>query len=94
MQSQENTGFALKVSDVSSQKMAEVVDVPRESTVGELVQGLLDELNLPQNDAAGRSLTYHALLQREARHLNAHERIGDALVDGDSLTLQPNVDAG
>ena len=86
--------IALKVSDVSKQKMATVNDVPLEATVGELVKGLLDELKLPQNDPKGRSLSYHALLQREGRHLNASERVGAALIDGDELTLQPNVDAG
>ena len=86
--------IALKVSDVSKQKMATINDVPAEATVGELVKGLLDELKLPRNDREGRSLSYHALLQREGRHLNATERIGTALIDGDELTLQPNVDAG
>ena len=86
--------IALKVSDVSKQKMASINDVPAEATVGELVKGLLKELRLPANDNDGRSLSYQALLQRESRHLNATERIGDALIDGDELTLQPNVDAG
>ncbi len=86
--------IALKVSDVSKQKMATVNDVPAEATVGELVKGLLNELRLPANDTEGRSLSYHALLHRESRHLNATERIGDVLIDGDELTLQPNVDAG
>ena len=89
-----DTSIALKVSDVSQQKLASVTDVQPGATVGELVQGLLDELSLPQNDPAGRSLTYRALLHRESRHLHASERVGDALETGDSLTLQPNVDAG
>jgi hypothetical protein len=87
-------GLALKVSDVSQQKMANVDGVQPDSTVGELVQGLLDELRLPQSDASGHPLSYYALLQREARHLHAAERVGDILEMGDQLTLQPNVDAG
>jgi hypothetical protein len=39
-------------------------------------------------------LSYQARLEREGRHLNAAERIGDALERGDKLTLQPNIDAG
>ncbi len=87
-------GIALKVSDVSQQKMAHVDSVQPDATVGELVQGLLDEMSLPQSDATGRPLSYHALLHREARHLHAAERVGDSLEMGDQLTLQPNVDAG
>jgi hypothetical protein len=87
-------GIALKVSDVSRQKLADVDGVQPDSTVGELVQGLLDEMRLPQSDTSGRPLAYHALLQREARHLHAAERVGDVLEMGDQLTLQPNVDAG
>jgi hypothetical protein len=94
VQKLEEGGIGLQVSDVSQQKMAQVTDVPRDSTVGELVQGLLDELKLPQLDVSGRTLTYHALLQREGRHVHAAERVGDALQPGDSLTLQPNIDAG
>jgi hypothetical protein len=86
--------LALEVSDVSKQKMARVRNVPRDSTVGELVQGLLDDLRLPQHDAEGRSLSYQALLPREARHLPPSETVGDVLVDGDALTLQPDIDAG
>jgi hypothetical protein len=94
MASDKAGGIGLLVRDVSQQKMLEVDDVPEESTVGELVQGLLDEMRLPRTDVDGRSLTYHALLEREARHVHASERVGEALQPGDALTLQPNIDAG
>jgi hypothetical protein len=55
---------------------------------------MLGKMNLPRNDASGAPLTYQARLEREGRHLNASERIGDALERGDKLTLQPNIDAG
>ncbi len=87
-------GLKLEVSDVSRQKSTAVSDVPPDSTVGELVQGLLDELRMPHNDANGRSLTYHALHRREGRHLRNTERVGDALESGDVLVLQPSIDAG
>jgi len=90
----ESGGIGLLVRDVSQQKMAEVEGVAEDSTVGELVQSLLDELRLPRTDIDGRSLTYHALLEREARHVHASEKVGEALRPGDALTLQPNIDAG
>ena len=90
----ETMGIGLQASDVSGQKTFDVHDVPPDSTVGELIQGLLGQMNLPQNDVGGRQLTYHALLEREGRHLHASERVGDALTSGDRVVLQPNIDAG
>jgi hypothetical protein len=94
MGTQEMTGLGLQVSDVSGQKLASVNQVPQDATVGELVQGLLAQMSLPQNDVGGRPLTYHARLEREGRHLHASERVGDALQTGDRDVLQPNIDAG
>jgi hypothetical protein len=55
---------------------------------------MIGKMNLPRNDSSGAPLTYQARSEREGRHLNASERIGDALQRGDRLTLQPNIDAG
>lgn len=86
--------IALEISDVSGQKVFSVANAPTGNTVGELVHEMLGKMNLPRNDASGAPLTYQARLEREGRHLNASERIGDALERGDKLTLQPNIDAG
>jgi len=86
--------MGLQVSDVSGQKTARVDDVPVDTSVGELVQGLLSQMHLPQNDVSGRPLNYHARLEREGRHLHASELVGDALETGDKVILQPNIDAG
>ena len=84
----------LTVSDVSQQKKRTVEGVSSDATAAELVQGLIDELNLPRNDGSGRSLNYTALLRREARHLGANERVGDHLQTGDHIVLHPRIDAG
>lgn len=89
-----NGGIGLQVSDVSGQKLTNVKNVPADATVGELVQGLLAQMQLPQNDPGGRPLNYQARLEREGRHLHASERVGEALQTGDRLVLQPNIDAG
>ncbi len=94
MGSDEKTGLALLVSDASQQKMANVRDVPPDASIGELVQGLLESLRLPSQDASGRPLTYWARLDREGRHVHASERVGEALLPGDHLILSPNIDAG
>ena len=87
-------GIGVEVSDVSGQKMVNVTNLAADSSVGELIQGLLGRMHLPPNDVSGRPLTYHARLEREGRHLHASERVGDALQTGDRVVLQPNIDAG
>ena len=89
-----NLGIGLTVSDVSGQKMKKVNQVPYDATIGELIQELSSQMKLPQNDVVGRPLKYQARLDREARHLQPFERVGEALRNGDSVMLQPNVDAG
>lgn len=84
----------LQVSDVTGQKVAQVSNVPADCTVGEMIQGLLSEMQLPKNDGAGRPLVYHARLDREGRHLNGSETVGEALKSGDKVVLTPNIEAG
>ncbi len=89
-----NQGIGLQASDVSGQRRVNVRGVSPDSTVGELVKGLLERMRLPRNDSGGRPLTYHARLEREGRHLNGSETVGQALQEGDQVVLQPNIDAG
>ena len=84
----------LEVSDVSGQKRATLDEFDPDSTIGQLVEQLLAELDMVREDRNGRPLTYHARLEREGRHLHGAERAGDALLPGDRVVLQPNIDAG
>ncbi len=84
----------LEATDVTGQKVVDVDRVPTDSTVGELIEGLIPRMSLPRFDSGGRPLTYHALLDREARHLHASEVVGEALVPNDRLVLQPDIAAG
>ena len=86
--------LGLQVSDVSGQKVVKASSVPLSSTIGELVDGLLARMGLARIDAEGRPLQYYARLEREGRHLNGSETVGEALLEGDELTLTPNIDAG
>ena len=88
------TMSGINVSDVSGQKQVKVTSITKESTIGDLVQGILGKMGLPRNDGDGRPLLYRARLAREARHLDARETVGDALKEEDELSLHPNVDAG
>jgi hypothetical protein len=86
--------MTLRVSDVSGQKAARASAVPANFTVGELVQKLIAKMGLARNDVDGRPLNYQARLQREGRHLNGSETVGEALRDDDEIVLTPNIDAG
>jgi len=79
---------------VSGQKLHNVSNVPLDATSGELIQGMLSQMNLPQNDVSGRPLTYHARLEREGRHLHASERVGDAVQTVTRSSCSLNIDAG
>lgn len=82
------------VTDATQQKVVNLTNLSGAGKIGELVSGLVKEMNLPNNDASGRQLTYHARLEREGRHMNAGEIIGEALRTNDRIMLAPNVDAG
>ncbi len=84
----------LTISDVTRQKVRSIENVSTQATTAELVHAFIDDLNMPRNDPAGRSLTYRALNRREARHLRPDERLGDSVQNNDWLVIQPNVDAG
>lgn len=87
--------ISLKARDTSRQKLVRVDEVPFDSTVGELIEGLVTSgMNLPRNDADGHPIAYHLRLEREGRHLHAAEVVGDVLKDDDEVILQPNIQAG
>ena len=84
----------LRVKDVTGQKVVRAPAVPASSTIREIVERLIARMGLSRNDVQGRPLQYQARLEREGRHLNGAETVGDALRDDDELTLAPAVDAG
>lgn len=84
----------LRVEDVTGQKMASVRNIPPESTVQELIDGVLAKMRLPDSDSVGRPVAYQARLEREGRHLHPSERLNDAVHTDDRVVLLPNVEAG
>ena len=84
----------LRVSDVSGQKVAYIPTVPADATVGEVIDAAMGQMKLPTHDNDGRPLVYHARLEREGRHLNASESVGEVVEIGDYFVLHPNVEAG
>jgi len=86
-------GVSVVVSDPWLQKRAEL-DVDPEASIRELVEGAIGHLSLPRNDASGRSITFHARLEREGRHMHADEITGVVLRNKDHVILEPDIDAG
>ena len=86
--------LGVRATDVSGQKRVHAPAVPTNFTIGELTQGLLAKMGLARNDVEGRPLNYYARLEREGRHLNGSETVGESLREGDEIVLTPNIDAG
>jgi len=84
----------VQVRDVTGQKVVRAPAVPASSTIREMVERIIGRMGLSRNDVQGRPLQYQVRLDREGRHLNGAETVGDALVEGDELTIAPSIDAG
>lgn len=85
--------LSISASDVTGQRHARG-RVPADSSVGDMITGLLPRLRLNALDRNGQPLHYEARLQREERHLHRSERVGDVLQEDDHLVLHPRVIAG
>lgn len=86
-------GLDLEASDVTGQHRVKVHDVAPDTTVGELVRGLVRKMGLASTDPNGNRYVYH-VRHDAGRHLHASEIVGDVLHPGDHVSLLPNVDAG
>lgn len=84
----------LVARDVSGQHRFAVKRFTRDATVSELVKQLVGKMGLTTQDSQGRTHAYRAFLDREARHLNGSELVGDALSPADEIVLQPDISAG
>ena len=85
MQTAVAANLGLWAQDVTGQKNVKVSEVPRDTTVRELVQGLLGKMGLMRRDVEGRPLEYRARLEREGRHLHDYELVDDALQSDDRI---------
>lgn len=86
--------ISLTARDMTGQKKYSVRDLPIDTTVQELIRGLTARMGLPAEDSTGVPQAFHAYLDRDGRHLNASETVGDVLRDQDEIVLHPDVQAG
>ncbi len=85
--------LSIRASDVTGQR-SKPVHAPREATIGEWVEGLVNKLGLRRKDGDGNPYVYRPRLEREGRHLNPGEIVGEVLQEDDHVVLHPNVNAG
>jgi hypothetical protein len=94
MSSQAVSGLNLFAHDASGQRRFSVSNFPKSAKVRDLITSLIPQMGLSANDTAGRPMDYQVFSRREHVHLRGSETVGEALQDGDSISLLPDVQAG
>ena len=85
--------LSLFASDASGQRKYAFKFSPK-AKVRELIDALIPKMGLSARDSTGRPLDYQAFAKRNRMHLQATETIGDALREGDEISLLPDILAG
>ena len=85
--------YNITASDLTGQRRVAARQILRDTTIGELVDGLKPQMKLAE-DRHGKPIQVQARLEREGRHLHRSELVGEALRDDDHLILHPRVMAG
>lgn len=88
-----NDMITITARDVTGQRRTSY-EIPRNSSVNDLIDQVGDRMNLLREDADGRPITWYARHEREGRSLHRSEKVGDALQDSDEIRLQPEISAG
>ena len=86
--------LSITARDITGQKRLRARDIPGDFSVGEVVDGLLPRMQLNRLDQNGAPIRFEARLDREGRHLNPGEIVGDVLKDEDEVVLHPRIMAG
>ena len=88
-----NDCITLQAMDCTGQRRTSY-EVPRGSTVNDLIEGLEQRMGLMRSDSDGRDIVWYARHERLGRTLHRTEVVGDSLADQDSIRLQPEISAG
>jgi len=89
-----SNGLDLYARDASGQRRFSVSNFPRTARIRDLVKTLIPQMGLSSNDSAGRPLAYQAFSRREHCHLRGSDTVGQALLDGDEISVLPDIQAG
>ncbi len=85
--------MTIDVEDFTGQVRRRARGIPRNAMVGDLVESIRGEMQLPEHDAQGRPIQYSALTAG-GEMLNATDRVGDVLEEEELVTLTKSVTAG
>ncbi len=83
----------LQIEDFTGQFSRQASGIPRNASIGDLVDSVSSEMQLPQRDAQGRPILYGARSTR-GEMLNPTDLVGDVLDNEETLTLTKSVTAG
>lgn len=84
--------LTLELSDM--RKSFKLQGVPSTATVGELITDAVKKMKMQSRDENGSPISYKVRLDREGRHLNNSEMLGDVCKDDDRLEFEPDIEAG
>jgi len=87
-------GLDLYAFDASGQRKFSVSKFSPTARIRDLVRTLIPQMGLSTNDTAGRPLDYQAFSRREHSHLRGSDTVGKVLLDGDEISLLPDIMAG
>ncbi len=87
-------GLDLFASDASGQRKYSVRNFPRTATIRDLIKSLIPQMGLSSNDPDGRPLNYQAFTRDEHFHLRGSDTVGQALQDGEEISVLPDIMAG
>ena len=87
------TMLNLTARDATGQRKFSVRDLAGDTSVQELIRGLVPRMGLPSEDSTGTPQAFHAFLERDGRHLLSSETVGEVLRDQDEIVLHPDVQA-
>ena len=90
----DGTGLDLFARDASGQRPFSIKNFPATAKIADLVKALIPKMGLSSSDSAGRPLNYQAFSQRDSMHLRGFDTVGDALQNGDEISLLPDIQAG
>ena len=85
--------IAINVQEMTGNVTRRAAGVPRDATIGELVESLSVALGLPPVDAQSRPVLYGARTI-DGDVLNPSDRVGDVLHQDDTIVFTKSVTAG
>ena len=85
--------IAINVEEMTGNIRRRAAGIPRDATIGELVESLGMALGLPEMDAQGRPILYGARTS-DGDVLNPTDRVGDVLHQDDTIVFTKSVTAG